>query len=254
MHAFNLTKAMTFKVFVLLACLTGLAAAAARGPAQPPSHQLWDRLLGQHVHPDGKVDYAAWQADSTALNAYLAQLRAHPPAPSWSEAEQLAYWLNAYNAFTVQLVLRHYPLSSIKNVPTGKAASPWDIPFVQISDQYYTLNEIENEVIRPQFQEPRIHFALVCAARSCPILWPEAYAAPRLEAQLDRAARQFVNDPVRNGLTRQPPQFSALFEWYAPDFTRTTTLIGYLDQYATQPLPPHTQLRYLAYDWRLNDR
>jgi hypothetical protein len=222
--------------------------------ARPVSHQLWDSLLQAHVTDAGQVDYRGFQSDSLRMSRYLALLRSHHPNDAhWSREEQLAYWINAYNAFTVQLILQHYPVRSIKDIKKGIPFlnSVWDLKFIRIEERTYDLNNIEHGILRRQFEEPRIHFALNCASVSCPTLWNHAYTAKGLDGQLDRAARAFLQDPQRNRI--RPPdraELSKIFAWYKGDFE--PDLITYLNTYLDPPLPEDAAIEFLDYDWGLN--
>ena len=208
--------------------------------AKPVSHERWHALLQKHVRPDGFVDYKGFLQDSTELNRYLALLEsAHPGDKHWSRQEQMAYWINAYNAYTVQLVLRHYPVSSIKKIKPGLpfVNSVWDIKFITIQGYTYDLNNIEHNILRPVFKDPRIHAAINCASFSCPRLAAEAYTAERLEEQLDTAMRCFINDPLRNRVSAEKAELSKIFRWFKSDFNEgDMTLRTYINQYAEQPL------------------
>lgn len=225
--------------------------------AQPVSHQIWDELLRKHVREDGMVHYAAFLADTPQLNAYLQLLEsAHPDSRSWSRNEQMAYWINAYNAYTIQLVLRNYPVASIKDIKRGLAFvnSVWDIQFIQIQGHTYDLNNIEHNILRPVFKDARIHAAVNCASFSCPRLLPEAYRAETLDAQLDKVMRAFVNDPARNRVGARQAELSSIFKWFSGDFKRDAGSVRrYVNRYADQAMDKDVEIRYLDYDWRLND-
>ncbi len=218
------------------------------------THQIWTELLQKHVDPKGRVSYSGFQKDSASLGLYLEKLSSHPPGTAWSDADRLAYWINAYNAFTIQLILDHYPLQSIKDISDGLPMinSPWDIKFFQIGAVSMDLNTIEHEILRKQFDEPRIHFAINCASISCPILRNEAYTAPQLEAQLEEQASDFINDSEKNRITEKGIQLSKIFDWFQSDFTRETDLLGYLQAYRPS-LNKKLKVEFLEYDWDLNE-
>ncbi|MDG1571854.1 DUF547 domain-containing protein [Robiginitalea sp. M366] len=221
----------------------------APDPAQEaPSHAQWDSLLQAHVSADGLVDYAGFLQDRHRLQAYLDHLSGYIPGQHWSREETLAYYINLYNAGTVALILEHYPVGSIKDI-----RSPWGKRRLKLGDATLSLDDVEHGILR-KMGEPRIHFALNCASFSCPKLRPEAYFADRLEAQLEAAARDFINDPLRNRAAGGRPELSRIFKWYGADFTQGGgTLTGFLNRYLKTPLPEGTTLRYLPYDWSLND-
>lgn len=227
--------------------------------AHPPSHLPWTLLLQKHVDEEGMVDYKGFQQDRQQLKAYLETLEKNPPNPEeWTEAEQLAYWINAYNAFTIDLVLEHYPLESIKDIGSSIQVpfvnSPWDIKLMNIKGKKFDLNNLEHNIIREEFEEPRIHFALVCAARSCPKLRREAYTAEQLDTQLSEQTRSFLADTAKNKIDKQQVQLSKLFDWYQGDFTRQGSLIDFLNGYAPAPIPPDADISYMEYDWSLNEQ
>lgn len=221
------------------------------------SHEKWDMLLKKHVKPNGLADYKGFLADSVQLHQYLQHLSTNPPSASAAAPEQLAYWINAYNAYTIILILRHYPVKSINEigpklrVPQGK--SVWDVAFIPIAGKSYSLNDIEHQILRKKFNEPRIHFAVNCASISCPNLRAEAFTAAKLEQQLAEQARLFVNDLSKNKITKDQAQLSAIFQWFQEDFTKGQTLNQFLNQYAKAPLTPKAVISYLEYDWGLND-
>lgn len=221
-----------------------------------PSHQQWDVLLRKHVRADGLVDYKNFQKDTVELNKYLAVLSNNHPASNWSRAEQMAFWINAYNAFTVKLVLQHYPVTSIKDIKRGIpfVNTVWDIKFIKIQNSTYDLNNIEHGILRKDFKDARIHAAVNCASYSCPKLRPEAYVAEKLESQLDDAMRQFINDPTRNRISSNKAELSSIFNWFGGDFKDDAgSITKYINKYARQPLASNGKIVYLDYDWRLND-
>ena len=220
---------------------------------------MWDGLLKQHVNDQGLVNYRGFTADSGALNAYLRDVSAHLPAPNWTNADRLAYWLNAYNAFTVQRIIRAYPLKSIKDLGGSLILvnTVWDQRFFALGGQRLSLNDIEQRIIRKRFDDNRIHAALVCAAMSCPRLRNEAFTGPRLNAQLDDQSRSFVNDIAKNRLTpADKPQVSAIFDFYPGDFKKngSRTVQEFINRYAQDKIKPDAALTYLEYNWALNEQ
>jgi len=211
------------------------------------------------VDEEGRVDYRGFLQDRTELTGYLDQLSKNAPNPeTWSRDAQLAYWINAYNAYTIELILEHYPVQSIRDIGSKimipNIVSPWDIKFIEIGNEKYDLNNIEHSIIRKQFDEPRIHFAVICAAHSCPQLRNEAYTAKNLEQQLGEDARNFINDPSRNKIQTDKVQLSKLFSWYKGDFTKGMNLAEYVSQYAEVPVNDDARVSFLEYDWSLNEQ
>ncbi len=210
-------------------------------------HAPWDTLLRRHVSADGRVHYKGFAADRAALKAYLNTLAQNPPAATWSRAEKMAYWLNAYNAFTVDLIVEHYPLQSITQLDGGKT---WDVKRIEIGGKKYSLNDIENNILRPQFADARIHFAINCAARSCPPLHNRAYTAENLERTLEERTRRFVRNERYNRISPTRAEVSKIFDWYADDFG---DLRAFLSRYAGVTIAPTATVVFLEYDWRLNE-
>jgi hypothetical protein len=173
--------------------MTLLVVASAPAAAQPVSHAAFDRMLHAHVR-DGLVDYDAF-ARSAEFQGYLRALGAADPA-AMSRSDQLAYWINSYNAFTIQLINKHGERESIRNINRTlgivRGYGPWSEPIVRAGGRTYTLDHVEQEILRKRLREPRIHFALVCAARGCPPLRREAYTGARIAEQLDDQARLFL--------------------------------------------------------------
>ncbi len=215
---------------------------------------LWAELLQRHVDETGWVSYSGFRNDSALLNNYLHSISANAPEADWSNDQKLAYWINAYNAFTVKLIIDHYPVRSIKEIKRGVpfVNSVWDIRFIEIGGRKMSLNHIEHDVLRKEFEEPRIHFAIVCASVSCPKLRNEPYRAFDLERQLQEQAIDFVNDPRKNRFQANRILVSPIFNWFKKDFTRKNTLVGFLNMFAQERLGTGTKLEFMEYDWNLN--
>ena len=224
---------------------------------EPVSHELWDQFLQEHVDTNGGVSYKAIVQDPGVLESYLDLLSSSHPNDSWTRNERLAYWINAYNAFTVKHIVDHYPLESIKDIKKGIpfVNSVWDMEFIQIQDQPYTLNDIEHQILRKRFNEPRIHFAINCASYSCPLLSYEAYTATNVETKLEKAAFEFINDSRRNKVSEDSMQVSRIFLWFGKDFkVEGKGVKDYINQYATEKAGEDTKVDYLPYDWSLNEK
>ncbi|MCZ7646195.1 MAG: VTT domain-containing protein [Planctomycetota bacterium] len=221
-------------------------------------HSAFDALLREHVDAEGRVDYQGIRKNTKALDDYFASLE-EAPFEELSRDEKLSFLINAYNACTLRLILDHYPLKSIKDIPADKR---WEHARWKIAGQIVSLNQIEHERIRPKFKEPRIHFALVCAAKGCPPLRNEAYTGARLEEQLDVQAKyvhthdtwfQFHAGKNEVGLT-------SLYNWYGGDFEQSAgTILKYAADYSPdlkRALDDGKDLRitYLPYDWSLNEK
>ncbi len=225
--------------------------------SKPVSHQQFSTILQKYVSVTGRVNYRRLQQDTLNLNQYLNNLSRNPPGANWSSPEKLAFWINAYNAFTLQLVLRHYPVKSIKDIGSKFQIpfvnSVWDIAFINIGDNKMTLNQIEHQILRKEFKEPRIHFAIVCASVSCPKLRREAYTGAALQQQLDDQARSFINDATRNQLQPDKIKISKIFSWFQGDFTRKEPLTNYLNRYSQIKINANARVSTLTYNWSLNE-
>lgn len=245
-----LMKARLLLIFAaVLLPLTALLAA-------PPAHTAWDNLLKKNVTADGKVNYKAFIRDSVELNKYLKLLSDNPPEASWTANQEKAFWINAYNAFTIKLIIKYYPVKSIKDI-AGKVPfvnTPWDIKFIKIGKETLDLNNIEHTKLRKKFNDYRIHFALVCASKSCPILLNAAYTPEKLESQLDAQGRAFLKDIKRNQVSATTPKVSKIFDWYAMDFKKgNQTVIDVINKYSDVKINANAKLEYLTYDWTLNE-
>ena len=224
----------------------------------PPSHQLWNELLKSNVKPDGQVDYKGFIREKPKLEKYLKLLSENAPdRKTWSKNEQLAYWINVYNAFTVKLIVDFYPTKSIRDlgprlkIPLIKDV--WHYKFFKIAGVDMSLDEVEHSILRKEFEEPRIHFAINCASVSCPPLLNEAFVVTNLETQLTRVATTFINDLTRNKISSQSAQLSSIFSWFKGDFTKKGTLIEFLNRYAKVKLSPNARITFMEYNWNLNE-
>ena len=214
--------------------------------AAGPNHKVFDELLSTHVSSSGKVDYAGIKANMSKLQGYLDEL-AGTDVKALNRNEQLAYWINAYNAFTIKKIIDNYPIGSITDLDGGK---PWDSQFIKLGGTKYTLNNIENDIIRPQFREPRIHFAVNCAAKSCPPLLNRAWTASNLESNFQKQTKAFINNSTHNAISAGSAQVSKIFEWYGEDFGDLKT---YLNKYSSTKIGDGVTIGFKDYDWSLNN-
>jgi hypothetical protein len=224
--------------------------------ANPVQHGEWDALVKKHVSKNGMVDYQGFLKDKKQLQVYLDKLSANRPTSKWSKNEKMAFWINAYNAFTVKLIVDHYPVKSIKDIKKGIpfVNSVWDIAFIPMGKEKIDLNYIEHTILRKEFKDPRIHAAINCASFSCPLLRNEAYTAVRLDEQLNDAMRRFVNDSQRNQLDKSNIKISKIFSWFAGDFKLNgSSVVDYLNKYAKKRVQPNAKIDFLEYQWELND-
>ena len=211
------------------------------------NHEAFNTLLSKFVSGDGVVDYTGLKASGRALNAYCQNLTDNPPKDSWTKNEKLAYWLNAYNAFTLKLITDNFPLGSITDLEGGK---PWDKKWISIGDQTLSLNGIENDIIRPRFGDPRIHFGLNCAAKSCPKLANYAFTAKNVDSKLSALTKTFINSGS-NKLAEDEISISKIFDWYKEDFGDVVT---YINKYSSVRINPNAKVAFMDYDWSLNGK
>jgi hypothetical protein len=244
-----------------------LLAVANLAEAQAIDHSAFNLVLSAHSTPTG-VDYAKLKTDRAPLDRYVAQLGtvSGKQFDRWPRDEQIAYLLNAYNSIVLQQVIDDYPIQRSSNpaVLVRPANSVWQIDGFfsalkhRVAGRHLTLDQIEHEWLRPKYKEPRIHFALVCAAQSCPPLREEAYRADRLSAQLDEQARAFLNDRDRNRFLQESAQLSEIFRWFGDDFGGEPGLRTFLARYLNPELAQRVRdasyaIKYVDYDWTLND-
>ena len=239
-------------LFISLLFFSSLSAKNMEKPI-PNVHEGWNMLLETHVDTSGMVDYVGFKKSSTQLNSYLKEIESTYLSTynKWNKNHKLAFWINIYNAYTVKLVLDNYPIKSIKDV-TRDGKDAWNIPFIKLGNKTYTLNQIENDIIRKQFNEPRIHFAVNCASIGCPPLRNEAFIAEKLDQQLKEQTKKFINDPSYNKLSSNSIKISKIFDWYKEDFTKDGSVIDFLNTYSSIQINPNASISYIEYDWGLN--
>ena len=211
------------------------------------NHCDWNILLQKYVSEKGIVNYRAFKKEELKLTSYLNSLSNNYPSKTWSNDEKMAYWINAYNAFTIQLIIENYPISSIKDIK-----NPWGIEFIKLGDKTFSLNEIEHEILR-KMNDPRIHFGIVCASVSCPKLQNAAFEVSNLDSKLNSATKEFLADPILNNLTENSIEISKIFKWFAEDFKNEGSLIDFLNKYAEITISQNAKKSYKYYDWNLNE-
>lgn len=205
----------------------------------------YDALLTSSVSKNGEVDYAYLSDHQEALNSVFQELTQYDVQKD-GKSDQLAYWINVYNVATLLKVTESYPIKSIKDLNGG---NPWDVAWIHIGGKNLSLNDIENNIIRKQFNEPRIHFAVNCAAKSCPPLWNRAFQGQFLEEALYQRTKSFLNNSNYNHFDKKTAHLSKIFEWYAGDFGDVLT---YIKPYL--PSLSANNIRYQDYDWSLNTK
>ena len=213
-----------------------------------PDYKSWDTFLKKYVSASGDVDYKSIKANKKELEAITKTFSATTVLTSWSKNDQLAFWINAYNVFTIDLVVNHYPIKSIQNLDGGKT---WDVKRIEIGGKKYSLNNIENDIIRPQFKDARIHFAVNCAAKSCPPILNSAFFGKTLDEQLDAVTKKFISNTKYQNITSGKMTLSKIFDWYKVDFGDIFTFIN---KYSTIKVNKNTAIVYKEYDWSLNEK
>jgi hypothetical protein len=214
---------------------------------------VFNDLLQKHVSKNGIVDYKSFKNDEAKLDNYISYLEKTSPAESWSENKQKAFWINAYNAYTIKIILENYPLKSILDIKQeGKTA--WKIPFTKVGHKTYTLDFIEHEILRKNFSDPKIHVGVNCASGSCPKLGNKAFTEENVEAELTRLMKDFINDSSRNKISEKKVQISSIFDWFKEDFTKNGSIIDFLNKYSETEISSKAKISYLKYDWTLNGK
>jgi hypothetical protein len=269
----------------LLVSMVCLVAALAMAPAQAvPKAEPWEIWLEHDPQSVQSIDHAAWEGflvsylriggdgvhrvaygevtaeDRAALDGYIEQLAALPIG-TYNRSEQMAYWINLYNALTVRLVLDHYPIASIRDIdpsPRPLSGGPWDRTLVEIDGEPVSLYDIVHRILRPIFRDPRVHYALSCAALGCANLQPEPFWGDRLDHQLSKAAMAYVNDPRCISLEGDELGLSSLYRWYREDFGGSDAavihhLMGLADPRLAMSLQRFDRIGTDGFDWRLND-
>lgn len=233
------------------------------------SYDVWRRVLDGYV-ARGRVDYDAIKKSPAGLNQFLNEVQAvsRKDYQIWNRDQKTAFWINTYNAAAVKVVVDHsplhkrlgwkalaYPAESIQQIP-----DVWDRKVVEVMGLRLSLDNIENDILRKEFSEPRIHFALVCASLGCPVLRSEPYEAGPLGSQLEDQVRRFLSDPNKFRYEKKSDKIhlSSIFKWFKEDFNPrggvTAFLKNYLPEEIASALTPRTEIEWLDYDWRLNQR
>jgi hypothetical protein len=207
-----------------------------------------DSLLGKHVDQMGLVDYKTLSKDPAFAKVRKSMLSLFP-SNAWKRDEQMAYWINLYNVTVLNQICDHYPLKSIMDIE-----NVFDKLTVEMGEKKYSLNQLE-KVILKKFNDPRIHFAINCGAKSCPPLMNKAFRAATLSKVLRSRAVAFINDLNHNTILADQMTLSKIFEWYLEDFTmNNTTLISFINQYSKVQVKTGVKPSYLEYDWDLNKK
>lgn len=244
-------------LFFLSALIFAISADGSVSAGEGPDNRLYSELLSSYVDK-GVVDYQGFKKEEKKLDAYLDVLAAVDPK-KLTRADRFAFYINAYNAWTIKLILTGYPgVKSIKDLGS-LFSSPWKKKICRIDGDILTLDEIEHKILRPTFKDNRVHFAVNCASKGCPKLISEPFRGEILERQLDAAAQAFINDPGKNYLDGDTLYVSSIFKWFAKDFNNDFP--AFFQKYADEGLkkqlserPGNIKIKFLDYDWSLNGR
>ncbi|MGD9286098.1 MAG: DUF547 domain-containing protein [Desulfobacterales bacterium] len=220
-------------------------------------NKIYGELLEKYVR-NGKVNYAGFKAEEAKLDRYLKILE-NVNIAKLSRDQQFAFYVNTYNAWTIKLILSGYPgITSIKDLGS-LLKSPWKKEIVRIDGKVISLDDVEHNILRPRYQDPRVHFAINCAAKSCPPLQTEPFEGDILDRQLNEATRSFINDPKSYKLEEDKLHVSRIFKWFSEDFK--DDILGFFLKYASGDLKKNLeakadqiQVKYLKYDWSLNGK
>lgn len=228
-----------------------LVSGVSFGSAQP-DHSILDRLLKEYVSSSGRVNYKGMKVKMDTLDAYLLELRNSSPSSDWSKNAKKAYYMNAYNAYTLKFVLTKYPVKSVKDISfSGKDV--WSTRLVKLGTKTYTLAQVENDILR-KMGDPRIHFGINCASYSCPKIWNHAFTESNVSGKLTSLTKAYINDTKHNIISAKKVQISKIFEWYNSDFVSSSkTLIDYLNKYSKVTINADAKIEYLPYNWSLNE-
>lgn len=230
--------------FILTAWVITLSFACI---GQNISHQTFNTLLQKYVSASGTVNYKGLKKEEAVLETYIRTLAKQIPDKSWSRDASLAYWINAYNALTLKLIVTNYPVKSITSLNGGK---PWDVKWIDLAGKKYSLNNIENDIIRTQYKDPRIHFAVNCAAVSCPPLSNTAFTETNINKLLDSRSKAFINS-TSNEIACTKVKISKIFDWYKADFE---DVIAFINKYSNTQVNENAVVDYGEYNWNLNEQ
>ncbi|MGB1042077.1 MAG: DUF547 domain-containing protein [Tenacibaculum sp.] len=214
---------------------------------------VFDALLKTYVNSKGNVDYKGLRKNRAVLNIYLEHLKKTVPGKKWSSNQAKSFWINAYNAYTIKLVLDSYPLKKITDIKR-KGRNAWKIPFAVVGNKTYSLDYIEHKILRRWHDDPRIHVAINAASKSGPRFANYAFTAKNIERKLEELMKAFINDPTKNKITINKVEVSKMFEWYQEDFTIKHSLVDYINKYSELQVNDNAEVAYLEYDWNLNGK
>ncbi len=216
---------------------------------EPQSHASFDALLTKYVDTNGNVDYVGFKNEEVKLLAYIDWLKSNGPETTWSDNKQMAYWINLYNAYTIYTILVEHPVNSILDIDGGMV---WTTRQIMVGSQAYTLDQIEKNKLLAAFGEPKVHFAVNCAAASCPPLLNKAWTESNIQQYYTSQTKAFINNPTYNTITTDTIEISKIFDWYATDFGGSSQLVNYIQQYSDHTISNNAVVKFKSYNWDLN--
>ncbi|MFL0062895.1 DUF547 domain-containing protein [Tenacibaculum maritimum] len=214
---------------------------------------VFNALLKTYVDAKGNIDYKGLRKNSALLDLYLGHLEKTVPGRKWSSNKAKAFWINAYNAYSIKIILDSYPLKTVTAIKR-KGKNAWKIPFAIIGKKTYSLDYIEHKILRRWHDDPRIHVAINAASVSGPRFVNFAFTAKNIEGELEKLMSEFINDPAKNKITLEKIEVSKVFEWYQEDFTSQNSLVDYINKYSKTKVNDNATVTYLEYDWNLNGK
>ncbi|WGH74408.1 DUF547 domain-containing protein [Tenacibaculum tangerinum] len=214
---------------------------------------VYNALLKTYVDSEGNIDYKGLRKNRAVLDIYIKHLENTIPSNKWSSNQAKAFWINAYNAYTIKLIVDSYPLKKITDIKR-KGRNAWKIPFASVGKKLYSLDYIEHKILRRWHDDPRIHAALNAASKSGPRFPNFAFTEKNIEDSLEKLMKSFINDPSKNKISLTKLEVSKVFQWYQEDFTVQNTLVDYINKYSDIKANDNAEIIYLEYDWNLNTK
>jgi len=220
---------------------------------QAQSTEVYDALLKTYVSNDGQIDYKGLRKNKAVLDIYLNQLDGTIPLKKWSSKKAKAFWMNAYNAYTIKLIIDSYPLKKLTDIQR-KGRNAWKIPFAKIGKKTYSLDYIQHKILRRWHDDPRIHVGINAGAVSGPKFANYAFTEKNINSKLEMLMKDFINDSTRNKIASNKLEVSKVFEWYQEDFTSKISLVDYINKYSSTKANDGAEVVYLDYNWSLNEK
>ena len=238
--------------FLVLILLSGKMSGQSNQPGE-----IYNDLLSNYVTSEGKVNYNGFIEEKERFQIFLDYLSNNKPDQNKSINERLAYWINAYNAFTIKLIIDNYPIESITDlhpffyIPGYNTV--WHDEFFKIGEEDFSLDRIEHDILREEFDEPRMHFAINCASVACPVLRNEIYTASKINNQLQDQTHRFLTDSSKNKISRNRLELSKIFSWFKGDFEIDGDLVTFIDIHTEIAISKEAEITFLSYNWSLNE-